>query len=74
MAMSREEKNEFATWFYRGIIGILLSLTFIVVKSNYDEFQEMKFDVQRNKIEHVNINQRFERVESRLLVVEKLKQ
>lgn len=66
MAMSREDKNEFATWVYRGLIGILLSFTFIIVKSNYDEFQDMKQDVQRDKVNHVVIDSRLTRLETKL--------
>jgi len=49
--MSRE-MNDFATWFYRGTIGIALSVIFFFCKSNYDDFREMKMDV-------VNIKQSY---------------
>jgi hypothetical protein len=66
MAMSREDKSEFATWVYRGLIGVLLSFTFIIVKSNYDEFQDMKKDVQQDKVNHIVIDSRLTRIESKV--------
>lgn len=64
--MSREDKSEFATWVYRGLIGALLSFTFIIVKSNYDEFQDMKKDVQQDKVNHIVIDSRLLYLENKV--------
>lgn len=49
--MSKESFSDFATWFYRGIIGMALSVIFFFVKSNYDDFRTMKTDIVNTKQE-----------------------
>lgn len=52
-----DKQSEFATWLYRGIISILLFATSIMVKSNYDDFKQMKTDIEMDKREHAALNE-----------------
>ena len=56
--------NDFATWFYRGTIGVALSVIFFFVKSNYEDFREMKMDIvniKQSYAEHKETDKGFEK-------------
>jgi len=50
--MSKETFSEFATWFYRSVIGMALTVIFFFCKSNYEDFREMKMDMVMIKQEY----------------------
>jgi len=47
-----------------------VTLTFFFVKSNYDEFQVMKKDIQSDKVNHVVIDNRITTIDNRLNIIE----
>jgi len=67
--MSQQDKD-FATWIYRSVIMGFVTLTFFFVKSNYDEFQVMKKDIQSDKVNHVVIDNRITTIDNRLNIIE----
>jgi len=67
--MSQQDKD-FATWIYRSVIMGFVTLTFFFVKSNYDEFQVMKKDIQSDKVSHVVIDNRITTIDNRLNIIE----
>lgn len=67
--MSHQDKD-FATWIYRSVIMGFVTLTFFFVKSNYDEFQVMKKDIQSDKVNHVVIDNRITTIDNRLNIIE----
>lgn len=67
--MSQQDKD-FATWIYRSVIMGLVTLTFFFVKSNYDEFQVMKKDIQSDKVNHVVIDNRLTTLDNKVSLIE----
>ncbi len=67
--MSQQDKD-FATWIYRSVIMGLVTLTFFFVKSNYDEFQVMKKDIQSDKVNHVVIDNRLTTLDNKVILIE----
>lgn len=65
-------QEDFFTWFYRGFIGLLLSVTFLFVKSNYEDFNDMKKDAIKDKTEHAYMQQSITNINARLSSVEKI--
>ena len=48
----------------------LVTLTFFFVKSNYDEFQVMKKDIQSDKVNHVVIDNRLTTLDNKVSLIE----
>ncbi len=67
--MSQQDKD-FATWIYRSVIMGFVTLTFFFVKSNYDEFQVMKKDIQSDKVNHVVIDNRLTTLDNKVSLIE----
>lgn len=67
--MSQQDKD-FATWIYRSVIMGFVTLTFFFVKSNYDEFQVMKKDIQSDKVNHVVIDNRLTTLDNKVILIE----
>lgn len=62
--------EEALTWLYRSVIGLLVSVTFFFVKSNYDDFQTMKAEVATQKGKHAVIELREQDFDRRLTKLE----
>ena len=65
-----KEKEDFITWLYRGFIGFMLSVTFLFVKSNYEDFNEMKKDSIKDKTEHIAFEQTLQNHTGRITFLE----
>jgi cell division protein FtsB len=68
--MSKETFSDFATWFYRSVIGMALTVIFFFAKSNYEDFREMKMDIVNVKQEYAQFKEEKKRFEARVSVVE----
>lgn len=68
--MSKETFSDFATWFYRSVIGMALTVIFFFVKSNYEDFRDMKRDIVNVRQDYNEYKEEKKRLEARVVAVE----